>query len=233
MSRRVWLVGGFAVALLLAAIVAVFPAQVLPGVALWLDVGERPRPADYVMVMPGDEETRPFIAAGMVRRGLARAVLVPTTADGPLTEDGIARPNHELIRQILNVRGVDDERIVFLGRQSSSSWDDAEALAEFLASRPGSTVAVVTSDYHTRRSRWVFRRVLRDQANRLFFVSAPSDYFSPHDWWLSKSGLRTYAAEYSKFAVYLVQYGGLGVWIPALAILVAIACWPLMRGSTS
>jgi uncharacterized SAM-binding protein YcdF (DUF218 family) len=213
--------GTFAAALMANA-VFVFPRQVLPPVARWLHVGGRPKPADYVMVMPGGEETRPFVAAAMVRRGMAQAVLVPRTVDSPMTEDGILPPNHELIRRILNLRGVDDRRVLFLDQRSASSWGDAQALAEFLAERPGATVAVVTSDYHCRRSRWVFGRALGDRIEQVFFVSAPSDRFTPDDWWLYKTGFKTYVSEYCKFAVYLGRYGGLSVWVPTVVILLVL-----------
>ena len=221
-SLRRWLIGVGVAAILMAATVGLFPELVLPAVAEWLDVGQRPAAADYVMVMPGDEETRPFVAAGMVRRGMARTVLVPTTRDGPLIEDGILPPNHQLIRMILNRRGVEDDRIVFLDRRSGSSWNDAEALAEFLAQDPEATVAVVTNHYHTRRCRWVFHRVLRDRAERVFFVSAPTDRFGPDDWWRYRRGLFTYLGEYSKLAIYVLLYGGWSVWVPVVFIAIVV-----------
>jgi uncharacterized SAM-binding protein YcdF (DUF218 family) len=221
-SLRFW-IGGLVLAIALtAAGVGLFPGFILPAVARWLDVGQRPAAADYVMIMPGGEETRPFVAAGMVRRGMARTVLVPTTVDGPLTEDGVLPPNHQWIRKILNLRGVEDDRIVFLDQRSGSSWNDAQALADYLASDSQATVAVVTNDFHTRRARWVFRRVLGDRSERLFLVSAPSDRFTPDDWWRYRRGVQTYLGEYAKLIAYVLLYGGWTVWIPIALSAVAV-----------
>ena len=76
MSRRRRLI----VVLLLAAAIAfslwiAYPC-LLRAAARWLDVGEPPRRADYVMLLGGDKETRPFVAAALVSEGWARRVLV-------------------------------------------------------------------------------------------------------------------------------------------------------------
>ena len=42
----------------------------------WLDVGQRPRRADYVMVLNGGEDTRPFAAAALITAGWALALVV-------------------------------------------------------------------------------------------------------------------------------------------------------------
>ena len=39
----------------------------LSGIGHWLDVGTDPRPADYVLVLPGGETSRPFVAAALVK----------------------------------------------------------------------------------------------------------------------------------------------------------------------
>ena len=57
--------------------------QLLVALARWTDVGARPQPADYVMILNGDEETRPFMAAALVKAGLAHHVLIGETALTP------------------------------------------------------------------------------------------------------------------------------------------------------
>lgn len=66
MSRRLL------IALLLVAAVAAmcwanYP-RLLRAAANWLDVGQRPRKADYVMLLNGGEESRPFAAAALLRQ---------------------------------------------------------------------------------------------------------------------------------------------------------------------
>ena len=191
----------------LGAVVFGLPDRVFPGIGSYLDVGQRPRTSEFVMVLPGDLKTRPFVAAGMVRHGLAQKVIIPTSESSPLVQDNIIPSHDEAMRRILNIRGVSNDQIILLQVESGSTWNDAESLREFLVDHQGADVAIVSSDYHTRRTRWVFRRVLKKQYESVYFVSAPTDYIPLRHWWKSAIGLRTYLAEYSKLLVYWARYG--------------------------
>lgn len=184
----------------------------LPCVARWLDIGQRPRQSDYVFVLPGGEETRPFVAAALVRRGLAKEALVPRTGDTPGILDGTWKPAHEVTREVFERRGTRPDAVHLIGQASTSTYTDALALAEFLETRPGATVAVVTSDYHTRRTRWIFRNVLGDRSKDLYFVSSPNDRFDATMWWRCREGAWGHCSEYAKLAMYFVRYGGWPVW---------------------
>src|SRR5262245_21891347 len=62
--------------LALVATVWLAPERVLPSVGRFLDVSEPPRRVDYVLVLNGDPNARPFAAAALVKAGLAREVLL-------------------------------------------------------------------------------------------------------------------------------------------------------------
>lgn len=195
----------------------------LPCPAVWLNVGETPRPCDYVMVLPGGEETRPFVAAALVRNGLARKALVPRVVGTPDTVEGITRPTHEIIRDVLVSRGVPRDDVILLGSNSASTYSDAVALGDFLRARPDATVAIVTNHYHTRRARWVFRKVLGDRATDIYMVVAPVDEYDEQNWWQSRTGVGTYLGEFGKLAGYLLWYGDPWVFSGAGLLMAAIA----------
>ena len=65
-----------ACALLLLAALWLARVALLPRLAQWLDVGGQPVRADYVMILGGGAATRPFVAAALVRAGLAHKVLL-------------------------------------------------------------------------------------------------------------------------------------------------------------
>jgi len=217
------------IALLLGAVVlascwAIHP-RLLRAAANWLDVGEQPRLAGYVMVLNGGEDTRPFAAAALVKARWARRALVAETASPPEVIDRILPPYHEINRQVLLKRGVPADDIVILPGAAATTYDEAVALAAFLQDRPGARVLVVTNDCHTRRSRWVFTRVLGDRARQVSFVSAPTDEFSMDCWWQSQLGLQSIVTEYPKLAFYAARYGCLGYWLAACGVLALVAGW--------
>src|SRR5262249_13489370 len=150
-----------------------------------------------------DAETRPFAAAALFRAGLVRQVLVTSPLPFPEQEDGILPPEQEVARKVLLARGVPDEAIVVLPGEVASTADEARALAAFLDARGEGTVAVVTNDFHTRRARLAFRRVLGERCGLVQFVGAPMDDFDASNWWQSEGGLVLYLREFVKYGVYL------------------------------
>lgn len=199
----------------------------------WLDVGERPEKADYVMVLTGDEETRPFTAAALLKAGLARKVLVTEAAATPLVTDHILPPSHEICRQALLKRGIAPNDIVVFPAAAAATYDEAIALADFLRNRPAIRVIVVTSDYHTRRSRWVFARTLAGRAKQISFVSALTDEFTMESWWQAEAGCVAIVAEYLKLAFYVFRYGHAGYWLAACGGLALVARWIRRRETAS
>ena len=137
-------------------------AELLPPVARYLDVSEPPAKTDYVMVLGGNAATRPFVAAALVRAGLAKSVLVPRVQPSPEEKTGLSPPEHVLINRVLLARGVSESAIIRLDGDVGSTSDEARRLADFLAAHPEGTVAIVTTGMHTRRARWIFERAWDD-----------------------------------------------------------------------
>ncbi len=220
-GRRRILLGVLAAGVALTALYLA-RGRLLPAVARWLDVGEPPNRAEYVMVLPGDENARPFVAAAIMKAGLAGQALVPETATSPSVEDGILPPTHEIICRVLRYRGVEEEDIVILDGQSRSTFGDIRALARFLEASPQARVTLVTSGYHTRRTRWTVDRLLGERARQVTFVSAPTDGFGTDRWWEVDEGFIAIVGEYLKLGYYALRYTGIGYWMGGCAGLVVI-----------
>jgi uncharacterized SAM-binding protein YcdF (DUF218 family) len=174
------------------------------------------------MVLNGDRDSRPFVAAALANTGFAGQVLVPRKthpADSPWPAE------HGVTQEILRLRGVAADRIRLIGDPCESTFDEATALATFLESRPPSSITVVTSDYHSRRTRWMFRQVLApDVVDALGFVTAPTERFSADNWWLVEDGFLLYGTEYLKLLAYWLQYGNGLLWCGAVAVAALVFC---------
>ncbi len=201
----------------------------LPPLAAWLDVGQPPQRVEYVMVLPGSADTRPFVAAAWVRAGLAQRVLIPATVNAADVDDGIEPSSDEILRRVLVARGVPKDRIVVLPGHSNSTWNDAQALGRFLKSAPNARVAVVTSDYHTRRARWSFRRAVPEFRNQIWFVSAPTDSYDPARWWRCRRGFMAITSEYVKLTAYAAGDPTVLASSAALLLTLALLVWALRR----
>ncbi len=194
-----------------------------PPVAAWLDVASEPVRAEYVFVLPGDEETRPFVAAALVRKGWAHHVLVPQVYVDPADEQ-ITAPAHEVIAKVLQLRGVPEERITILQAASTSTFEDVAALDRFLQSHSQARVLVVTSNFHTRRTAWVLSRALGPRFQQVHLVGTPYERLVPEQWWTSCWGFQAVTSEYLKLLYYALRYGSLRWWLLAMLGLVLIVC---------
>src|SRR5438128_894388 len=84
-------------------------ARLLVVVGNWLNISSPLRAeVDDVFVLGGDLETRPLVAAAIIRSGLARRILVPQVAATEDVIDDISPPHQEIVRRLLVRSGVAD-----------------------------------------------------------------------------------------------------------------------------
>jgi len=194
--RLFWL----ALAAVLVASAWFFRAPILTGAARFLDVSESPQKVDYVLVLGGDHDTRPFVAAALVKAGWAREALIPADTGGLPPAEIPGTPEHEIMRRVLIARGVRPESITLLQGHARSTREEAAELAAFLHDRPDCSVIVVTNGYHTRRARMHFDRALGNRIASVHFVAAPTEGYDETNWWRSDQGCVQYMSEFIKLA---------------------------------
>ncbi|WP_197453491.1 YdcF family protein [Caulifigura coniformis] len=203
-------------------------ASWLESVARWLDIGQMPTKVDHVVLLPGDEDVRPFVAAALVNAGLADDILLPRNHASPSVEDGLASPVHEIAAKAISRRGVSLDRFQVLSMKSDGTIEDAMAAREVLDQEPDARVAVVTSFYHTRRARMSFRAIYGPRADQFLYVSAPVVDFNAANWWKTDTGMQLIVTELVKVAIYWVSYGPGRYWLLSGLVLL-IAAWRWRR----
>jgi uncharacterized SAM-binding protein YcdF (DUF218 family) len=203
--------------------------KLLPSLASWLDVGGPPQTADDIVLLTGDADTRAFVAASLYKAGWAPRVLLSTVAAGYSQERRSILAEHEINRQVLLKCGVPERDVTVLNGRAKSTFDEARALADYLDGSPWRRIIVVTNDFHTRRARWIFQRVLGGRAGQIVVVSAASDEFQPGAWWQSEIGFATVGGEYLKLAFYHLRYGYLAWELAAVGLLLAILMYRRRR----
>jgi uncharacterized SAM-binding protein YcdF (DUF218 family) len=183
-------------------------AQLLTWLARNLIVEDPLQPADLIVVLNGEIETRPFYAADLARRGLAPRVVIARVEDSPAVQIGYWPNETDVAVRIMHDLGLPAERITVLTVPGgvTSTYDEACALRRYVEEHPVERVLLVTSAFHTRRSRWILRRELTGTPVALRVSAAPHWRFDASNWWQSERGLIMLATEYIKFAYYLVRY---------------------------
>jgi uncharacterized SAM-binding protein YcdF (DUF218 family) len=214
----VW-IAAIAVALLIAWLNS---RALLSALGRWLDVGRPPQPADAVVLLNGGENTRPFVAAALVRGGWAPKVILNTVALNAMQEAGSIPSSHEIALRVMDYAGVPRDHVDQINSVAHTTFDEANGVAEYLNSHPIKRLLLVTEAPHARRAEWIFRRVLANRNVEISVVSAPTDGFDLGRWWQKEEGVLFVVSEYCKLFFYALRYGWLAYEIAA-AFLAAIA----------
>jgi uncharacterized SAM-binding protein YcdF (DUF218 family) len=165
----------------------------LPALGLFLTVADPLEPSDAIVVLEGGTPAREVEAAALFHRGYAPRVVLALARD-PLPE--VARrlagepPPQERAARVLVHAGVPALAIVRLTSVVENS--DQELAADFaFARRQGfRRVILVTSPYHTRRVRIIWR----SRYGRAIIASVyPTSYerWDPARWWRSRRYLES------------------------------------------
>lgn len=147
--------------------------------------------ADAILVLSddnfyGDRATR---AAELSRQQVAPVVVASGRKLRP--NAGIA----ELIEHDLIERGVPKEKILRFDNDSNDTIDEAESLEDLAKQKHWSSVIIVTSNYHTRRARYIYDRIFPAQT-AVSVASARDADFDPERWWQKKKSIKLFAHEF-------------------------------------
>lgn len=195
-------------ALVFAAALAGAAAVFAWNAGRWLNTPDEAGPADAIVVLAGSY-FRHLEAAALYRRGLAPVVYVsvpvPDPAAPALAALGVRLvPHEEVQEQILKAAGVPPSALRRLGlpQGNVSTYDEAEAAAGAFP-RPNARLLVVTSPYHVRRTRMIFRDAFAGQDASIRVLATSQEAF-PDRWWTSQGAAREVLLEWAKIGFYVL-----------------------------
>jgi hypothetical protein len=187
-----------------AIIVASVPERVLRAAGWALVVYEPVVPADIIVISLDSGGAGALQAADLVQSGIATRVAV--FADGPSGEDleFIRRglPNEgasaKQIRQ-LGWLGVTD--VVQIPSAEAATQLEAQVLSSWCDQHKFRSIVFVVAKDHSRRTRRVLNRVMKDHPTRVIVQPASYSSFDPDRWWQSRSGIRIEIVELEKLVL--------------------------------
>jgi uncharacterized SAM-binding protein YcdF (DUF218 family) len=120
------------------------------------------------------------------------------------------RPNAgiaELMEHDLVERGVPRDKIVRFVHDADSTLEEARAVARLVKERKWRSVIVVTSNFHTRRARYIFQRVF-PQGMEVRVASARDGDFDPEHWWEERKSIKELTREFAGMLVTVWELRG-------------------------
>lgn len=119
-----------------------------------------------------------------------------------LVERGVTIPGNADISKLAVVElGVPEDIIVLLDGNAQSTKDEAIHVREYLRENTDiNTIVLVTSKYHSARSKRTFVKVLKKLDREIEVLSRPSKYddFNPDRWWKKREDAKRVVLEYLK-----------------------------------
>jgi len=106
----------------------------------------------------------------------------------------------ELMEHDLIERGVPKERIIRFPHDADNTREEAQALRALAVEKSWHSVIVVTSNYHTRRARYIFQRVFPESVT-VRVASARDGEFDPEHWWENRKSLKDFTREVAAMVV--------------------------------
>ncbi len=150
------------------------------------------QPADAILVLAGDWKGERIIqACELARSGVAPVVLV----SGPMKM--YLRNEADLAVEFAVSKGCPANLLQPVYIRAFSTDEEARSFRAELERRGIRRLLVVTSNYHTARSRRIFRRRL-GPAIEVRTWAAADTLFDPNDWWRTRGGQKTAFYEWSK-----------------------------------
>jgi uncharacterized SAM-binding protein YcdF (DUF218 family) len=146
--------------------------------------------ADALLLLSDDNffADRATRASELYRQKLAPVVVASGRRLRPSA--GIA----ELMEHDLIERGVPKERIIRFPHDGDNTREEALALRTLVTEKNWRSVIVVTSNYHTRRARYIFQRVFPESVT-VRVASARDGEFDPEHWWENRKSLKEFVHE--------------------------------------
>ena len=170
--------------------------------------------ADVIVVLSGSAEfqDRARTAAQLWKKQTAPDIYI--TDDGHLAgwDAGLQRNPafFELTKRTLEAEGVPGERISVIPGKADGTHDEALLISKFLSDRGVRSAVLVTSGFHTRRTRWTFERISSSNTERVVYgISCPETdkrLAAKAFWWLTSSGWRDTPVEVLKLMYYRWVY---------------------------
>lgn len=146
--------------------------------------------ADAIVVLSDDNfyGDRATHAAELFRQGVAPEVVAsgrrlrPNAGIGELME-------HDLVE-----RGVPKDKIIRLTQDADSTREEAEAVKKLAGEHRWKSVVIVTSNYHTRRTRYIYQKVFPTGIT-VSVSSAKDAEFDPERWWEKRKSIKLFVHE--------------------------------------
>jgi uncharacterized SAM-binding protein YcdF (DUF218 family) len=180
----------------------------MPNLGQWLVAEDDLQASDMIVVLMGSLPDRILQAVDIYNERYSdKLVFVNSYRVGYdiFVERGVEIPpgNAQLSKMAAIDLGVPEENILILEGNAKNTQDEALSIREYIRNnRAIESIILVTSKYHSGRSKKIFRKALSGLDREINIYSSPSKYdpFNVNQWWKDREDIKLVVLEYLKLA---------------------------------
>ena len=172
----------------------------LPLLGRFLIVSDKLEKSDVIIVLGTHTKgQRVDWAAKLSKRGLAEKIIMCGYQMGWKTSTA------EIMKRQALALGIPDKAIILdYGWKNHGTWDNAINALSIVKENNFKSAIVVTSNFHTRRSRLAFYKIFKDTNVKILMSPCPGGSYGPEQWWKSRRLIESVFLEYVKLIYYLL-----------------------------
>ena len=159
--------------------------------------------SDVLILMNGNISTRSFLAADLYQ-DTRNPIVFARLADTQEVRMGVIPNISAATRELLIKTGVPEDHIHLLksDRWVASTWEEAILVCNFMQINGYRRGLIITDAFHTRRARWIFRKLKPNDEYSFECVATPFSKKLSTYWWCSEYAMIQVFQEYVKFLHY-------------------------------
>jgi uncharacterized SAM-binding protein YcdF (DUF218 family) len=168
-------------------------------------------PSDMIVVLNGRDTERLLAAADLFHQGHAAVVGMVALEKQAGTDEFRKRVGPDwnskvFAQRALEALGIPETAFTWIGNGAGSTFEEARAVEQFAKAKGYRSIIVVTSKWHSKRTRSVFASVFRHEDVHIAVWPTKYDTFDPTAWWKSEGRVQLVIEEYVKLAYYVLTF---------------------------
>lgn len=159
-------------------------------------------PADVIVILSGNDESRVTAAAELYHQGYGANIMLTNTGN---TFGEYNQPYSMLQKEQLQELGIPEGGIYIAEFQAKNTGQEATGIINKMYDLGFHSAIIVTDSWHTRRVKTIFSDSFSNTGFRFSVYPAPGSDYNKNFWWLTPSGWKDTVSEYIRLLGYYIK----------------------------
>lgn len=206
--KNKWVKGVFKGLLALLSVLILlflFRYPIMKGLGNYLIYENSLEKADVVFVLSGSPVDRGNEAVAVYNNNFSRKIFCTgSIVPHSFQVLGLGYTEGDLLKKQITKMGIPDSVIVLIN-QGTSTVEEKEAILSYCLLNEIESCIVITSKFHTKRVKKVFKLDFENEDIQIMIHGAPSSQYNEKKWWENEYGLLAVNNEYVKLVYYWIK----------------------------